>query len=45
VKIGICHQTGHNCGDFASNERVIAPFSDAAVKKGNTSQAMAALCG
>jgi hypothetical protein len=38
------HETGHNCRDFASNLPVTAPFSNAAVKKGNTPNAMAALC-
>jgi len=36
-------ETGHNCGDRASNEAVTRPFSNAAVKKGNMPQAMAAL--
>jgi hypothetical protein len=38
-------KTGHNCRAFASNEAVSAAFSAAAVKKGNTPEAMAALCG
>jgi hypothetical protein len=38
-------ETGHNCRDFASNEPVTAAFSNRAVKKGNTPEAMAALCG
>jgi hypothetical protein len=42
-------ETGHTCGDFASKQPVTAAFSNAAVKKGNTSEAkaalMAALCG
>jgi hypothetical protein len=38
-------ETGHNCRDFASKDPVTAPFSNTAVKKGNTPQAMAALCG
>jgi hypothetical protein len=37
-------ETGHNCRDFASNEAVSAAFSAAWVKKGNTPEAMAALC-
>jgi hypothetical protein len=36
-------ETGHNCRDFASNEPVTAAFSNAAVKKGNTPESMAAL--
>jgi hypothetical protein len=38
-------ETGHNCRDFASNDAVTAPFSNGAVKKGNTRESMAALCG
>jgi len=38
-------ETGHTCRDFASYEPVTAAFSNAAVKKGNSSGAMAALCG
>jgi hypothetical protein len=37
--------TGHNCRDFASKEPVSAAFSGTAVKKGNTSAAMAAMLG
>ncbi|XIA65049.1 hypothetical protein ACFIOY_00835 [Bradyrhizobium sp. TZ2] len=37
-------ETGHNNRDFASNEPVSAPFSNSAVKKGNTPESMAALC-
>jgi hypothetical protein len=36
-------ETGHNCRDFASNEPVSGPFSNAAVKKGNTPEAIAAM--
>jgi len=43
--IKIRNQTGHNCRDFASNERVNTAFSDTAVKKGNTGNAMAAMPG
>jgi hypothetical protein len=37
-------ETGHNCRHFASNEAVSAALSAASVKKGNTPEAMAALC-
>ena len=43
AKNQIRDQTGHNCRDFASNEPVRAAFSNGAVKKGNTPQAMAAM--
>jgi hypothetical protein len=36
-------ETGHNCGDRATNELVTWPFSNALVEKGNMPQAMAAL--
>jgi len=36
-------ETGHNCGDRATNEAVTQPFSSVAVKKGNMPSAMAAL--
>jgi hypothetical protein len=38
-------ETGHNCHNFASNEPVSAALSDAAVKKGNTPETMAAMFG
>jgi hypothetical protein len=38
-------ETGHNRRGFASQQPVTAAFSGGAVKKGNTLQAMAALCG
>jgi hypothetical protein len=37
-------ETGHNCRSFASKQAVSAAFSNTAVKKGNTPEAMAALC-
>jgi len=36
-------ETGHNCGDRATNEAVTQPFSSAAGKKSNMPWAMAAL--
>jgi hypothetical protein len=45
VKNQNMRETGHTCRDFASKQPVTAAFSNAAVKKGNTSEAMAALCG
>jgi hypothetical protein len=36
-------ETGHNCGDRATNELVTWPFSNAMVEKGNMRWAMAAL--
>jgi hypothetical protein len=36
-------ETGHNCGDRASNEAVTTAIFSTAVKKDNIPQAMAAL--
>jgi hypothetical protein len=44
VKNQNIQETGHNCPDFASKQPVTDAFSDGPVKKGNTSEPMAALC-
>jgi hypothetical protein len=38
-------ETGHNCGDRATNDPVTPAISNGPAKKGNMPQAMAALCG